>query len=296
MKCVLLQMSAVSRLDAFKDLLNSSDQRLIYAADPDEAIRIASIEHPDLIISGLADSPSESDLRYFEAIATDHPGTEHVILTSAEVDRFIPLVRMFNIGSVLVDGIDEDFRETVSYLRSIIGGSNPGFSYYFPAMQPESASIKSYAQAKEICSEIIKACPGKKSIFLDIVLDELISNAFFHAMLNLSGLSRECWLKYSDVKTDCSARMSWVHDNEKLGVSVVDPIGKLRKRDVLKWLDTGRDGFAVEEHGKGFLLVRRLMDRMIINLEPGKKTECMVIQYYNGCESLNKPLMVQESV
>jgi hypothetical protein len=78
-------------------------------------------------------------------------------------------------------------------------------------------SIQSYAQAKEACNSITGVCPGKKRHFSGYCPDELISNAFFHATLRLSGLPRECWLKYSEVKPDCPIRLTWAYDEGEGG-------------------------------------------------------------------------------
>jgi len=159
----------------------------------------------------------------------------------------------------------------------------------------QSMVIDSYAQGKEKCRQIIEHCPAERSLYLEMAIDELISNAFFHAVLKLSNLPREKWIESYDVPAGNGIKVTWGYDEEKIGVSVEDPQGNLTKTDALKWLDTKREEKADEEHGRGLLLVRKLIDRLIINIDPGKRTECIVVQYFNKQISTNnKPLMIHE--
>ena len=292
---VILLVGMQGSMSVLMDSLKGNGFNVVCAGSPDEAGGIIDGKSPDLVISELNGVPSGDNLTSFEKLQKKFPYAEQVIITGSNVDQFIPLMRRYNIGNVLLAGSEKEREETGSYLRSILIDDMCGLGYHFSEEKLKVMSIQSYAQAKEACNSITGVCPGKKGIFLDIALDELISNAFFHATLRLSGLPRECWLKYSEVKPDCPIRLTWAYDEEKVGVSVIDFQGNLRKADVLKWLDTFREGFAVEEHGRGFLLVRRLIDRMIIDIKPGKRTECIAIQYFSRQSSDNKPLMIHES-
>ena len=259
----------------------------------DEAFREICFRKPDLIVADSEMLSSEGFL-LVEKVRNLYPQIKFVLTASDEIDQRFPFLRRYNIGNVLLKGPDISDEEIAGYIQSVLTGSFFGLHHLFPETEIKSIAINTYAQAREICSEITGACHHNKSVFLEIAIDELISNAFFHAVLNLSGLSRECWYSYSEVQPDCAIRVTWARDEEKIGVSVEDPQGNLKKRDVLKWLDTCREEKDEEEHGRGFLLVRRLLDRMIINIDPGNRTECVVVQYFHKKRCLNKPLMINE--
>ena len=132
-------------------------------------------------------------------------------------------------------------------------------------------------------------------MYLEIAIDELISNAFFHGVLQMTGVPREFWSEDFVVPLEKAIKVAWTMDHEKIGVAIEDPKGNLKKTDALKWLDICRDEKLGEEHGRGLLLVRRLIDRLIINIDPGKRTECIVVQNFKH-ESVasRKPLLIHE--
>ena len=267
--------------------------RVKSACSVEEAFREICLERPDLIISDIGLSALDSSA-LFEKTENLYPGIKYVLTADCDVDQYFSLIRKYNIGNVLMKGLEFNVNEITGYVQSVLTGSFFTLHNLFSESQIKRISVSSYSQAREVFSEITGSCPHKKGFFLEIAIDELISNAFFHALLDLSGLSRECWYQYSDVQPECAIKVTWAHDREKVGVAVEDPLGNLKKNDVLKWLDTCREEKDIEEHGRGFLLVRRLIDRMIINIDPGKKTECIAVQYFNQDSRKHKPLMVNE--
>lgn len=273
------------------DLFSSQGYKTRMACNGDVALRRISEKIPDLVISDIQ-MPIMDGFTLFGILERTYPQIKHILMTSYDVDQYISLVRKYNIGNILIKGSEFSFNEVSSYVRSILCGDIFGLNRHFPGNPIQNVSVNSYIQAKKICSEIISQYPDKKSMFLEIAIDELVSNAFFHAILKLSDVPRERWPEYFEVRPECAIRVSWACDEEKIGVSVEDPRGNLKKTDVLKWLDSRREELE-EEHGRGFLLVRKLIDRLIINIDPGKRTECVVIQYFNA-NPHNKPLMIHE--
>lgn len=276
-----------------KDSFGAIGYRVKSACSVEEAFSKICLEKPDSIISDIVLAALDSSV-LFENIENLYPGIKYVLTADCDIDQYFTLVRKYNIGNVLMKGPDFNVDEITGYVQSVLTGSFFRLHHLFSESQIKRISVSSYSQAREVFSEITGSCPHKKGLFLEIAIDELISNAFFHALLDLSGLSRECWFEYSDVKPECAIKVTWAHDEEKVGVSVEDPLGNLKKKDVLKWLDICREEKDIEEHGRGFLLVRRLIDRMIINIDPGNRTECIAVQYYNQEGRKHKPLMINE--
>ncbi|NLW31250.1 MAG: response regulator [Fibrobacter sp.] len=259
-----------------------------------EAIESIKKNIPDLVISDIQ-MPLMDGFQLFKIIDTRYPSIKHILMTSYDVDRYISLIRHYNIGNILVKGSEFSITEVKSYVETLLTGNIFGLQRYFSGEKLHSVSLCSYAKAKEVSCLISKKFKGEKNIYLEIAIDELISNAFFHGVLQLSGLPRELWPEHAVIETDKAIKVTWAYDREKIGVSIEDPQGNLKKNDVLKWLDRCRAETEGEEHGRGFLLVRKLIDRLIINIDPGKKTECIIIQYYKHCSAnRNKPLMIHE--
>jgi len=260
------------------------------------ALEVINQSIPDLVISDIQ-MPIMDGFTLFRVIKDRFPGVKYILMTNYEIERHLALIREYNIGNIIVKGGDLDFAEVVSYIRALLTGDIFGVKRYFPHTPISNETIVSYEQAKEISSRIAKECPGKNGFYLEVAVNELISNAVFHGVLQLTGIPREFWREDYEINSQESIKLTWARDDYKIGVSVEDPKGNLKKGDVLRWLDRFNVelGENEQEHGRGFLIVRKLIDRFIVNIDPGKRTECIIIQYFNrDYGSQKKPLLIHE--
>lgn len=249
---------------------------------------------PDLVISDI-NMPGMDGFQLFSIIHEKYPDIRHILMTSYDVDKYISIIRKYNIGNILTKGAGLNLIEVTGYIQSILSGDIFGLERYIPDKPLQQKSLIRYSDAKYVCDEITAEVPKKLQPYLEVAIDELVSNAFFHGVLQLTGIPRELWRDDQQIDEGSAIKVSWVQDSEKIGVAIEDPRGNLKKTDVLKWLDTRREEQIGSEHGRGLMLVRKLIDRMIINIDPGKRTECIVIQYLNKNPDIaNKPLMVHE--
>jgi CheY-like chemotaxis protein/anti-sigma regulatory factor (Ser/Thr protein kinase) len=260
-----------------------------------EALSRIAEKEPDIVISDIR-MPVMDGIELFRTIKENSPHIKLVLMTGNNIDEYLSLIRRHNIGNILVKGPDFSLKEVDSYIASILTGDIFGLSRYFPRSKVHRVIIDSYNRSEEVCALISKQCRDHSEMFLKMAIDELISNAVFHGVLQLTGIPREQWRNDLEIPPHDAITVSWVHDTEKIGVAVEDPKGNLKKVDALRWLDQSDvNGREEEEHGRGLYLVRRLIDRFIINIDPGKRTECIVLQYFNR-DHLNqhKPLQIHE--
>lgn len=276
------------------DILQFQGYDTSEAFNGEDALEKIEKNIPDLVISDI-NMPGMDGFQLFSVIQQKYPDIRHILMTSYDVDRYISIIRKYNIGNILTKGAELNLAEVTGYIKSILSGDIFGLERYFPGAPLQQKSLIRYSDAKHVCDEIIVGIPRKLQPYLEVSIDELVSNAFFHGVLQVTGIPRELWRDDQQIDTASAIKVSWVQDSEKIGVAIEDPRGNLKKTDVLRWLDTCREEQAGTEHGRGLMLVRKLIDRMIINIDPGKRTECIVIQYLNKNPDIaNKPLMIHE--
>lgn len=277
------------------DFLLHEGYSVAIANNGKSALDLIKVSLPNLVISDIQ-MPLMDGFELLSILKSQFPSVKHIMMTSFDIDQYIKHMRKFNIGNVLAKGSDFNLSEVAAYVKAILTGDVFGIERYFLKPLCKKKQIKNYAEAKKLYGSILSMIPGKKGFFLEIAIDELIANAIFHGSLNLSKLPREQWSENLNIPEAFAIKIAWCVDEEKIGISIEDPRGKLKKTDVLKWLDTySNHSQDNEEHGRGLFLVRRLIDRLIINILPGKRTECIIIQYLNrNTIYYNKPLLVHE--
>jgi two-component system, response regulator, stage 0 sporulation protein F len=265
------------------------------AADGAAALSLIEEQIPDIVLSDIR-MPVMDGIELFRIIRERFQRVRHVLMTGYNVDDYIALIRKHNIGNILVKGPDFNFADIDNRVTSLLTGDIFGLGRYFPGRRLTSTAIDSYQRSEEVCALIERQCRACSDAFLHMAVDELIANAVFHGVLRLTGVPREEWRGDIALPADGAITVTWACDEEKIGVAVEDHKGNLKKVDALRWLDKeDASGRERGEHGRGLYMVRRFIDRFIINIDPGKRTECIIIQYFNRDHIHQfKPLLINE--
>jgi CheY-like chemotaxis protein/anti-sigma regulatory factor (Ser/Thr protein kinase) len=276
------------------ELFSSQGYIVRTAGNGIDALALMQQKIPDLVISDIQ-MPGMGGFELFRILKSKYPSVKHIMMTSYDVDRYISSVREHNIGNIILKGADFSLEEISSYVKSLLTGDIFGLKRFFPGCEIKTISIQSYAHTKDIIPTITQMASSDRAVYLEIAIDELVSNAFFHGVLQMTGVPRELWSEDFVVPAEKAVKVSWAVDESKIGVAIEDPQGNLKKEAALRWLDSCRDEKNSEEHGRGLMLVRKLIDRLIINIDPGKRTECIVIQYNESVKNISrKPLLIHE--
>ncbi|MBD3346836.1 MAG: response regulator [Chitinivibrionales bacterium] len=252
--------------------------------------------HPHMVISDIQ-MPEMDGFALIRELQKNFPGIKRILMTGYDIDSYVDMIRQHNIGNVLPKGSDFNLNELSHYIHNLLTGEIFGLERYFPKETIKTNIACTHAQAQKICSTIVEHYPSKGAVFLEIAIDELISNAVFHGVLQMTNKSRSEWSDDYTLAKEDAVTISWANDDEKIGVAVEDPKGNLKKTDVLNWLDNRIDENILNEneHGRGFLLLRRLIDKFIVNIDPGKKTECIILNYFDReRKKSRKPLLIHE--
>ncbi|MBD3243226.1 MAG: response regulator [Chitinivibrionales bacterium] len=259
----------------------------------EEALGLLESTPVDVVMSDIQ-MPRMDGFALLAAVKERYPHIRRVLVTAYNIDDYLSYLRDHDVADILPKGAGLRSEEMDAYLDALITGRLFGLDPYFRDTPIHVERIRSYHDARRVCASIVENRRVRDPLYLEMVVDELISNAVFHGVLH--GVPRSEWNEGFVVGEGESVDVAWACDDEKIGVSVADPKGKLKKADILRWFerplsDTGE----TEEHGRGLLLVRRLIDRFIINIRPGTITECIVLQFHTPVsDSSQKPLLVHE--
>jgi anti-sigma regulatory factor (Ser/Thr protein kinase) len=84
-------------------------------------------------------------------------------------------------------------------------------------------------------------------------------------------------------------------DLDRIGIAIVDQGGRVTADEILYWLDRNISGAGLmDTHGRGVYLIHRLVDRVLINIAPGQRTEILILDYFNTAFTANKPLYINQ--
>lgn len=279
-----------------RDILEAKGYWVKEAGDGVEALACLAAERFDMVISDIQ-MPRCNGFELFECMGQNYPAVKRVLMTGADIDEQLDAVRRYEVGNILSKGGQIQVGEIGDYIGRLLSGEVFGLQRYLDGARVESRMIRTNADVEDVIAQVLEVFEGSAAVFAEMALNELISNAIFHGILQMSGVPRERWDGEFCLDESTPLRVSWGVDGQKAGVAVADPMGMLRKRDVLRWLDHRIDEQLVgeEEHGRGLLLVRKLMDRFIINIERGRQTECIMLHYFDrSVGRQRKPLLVHE--
>ena len=281
----------------FLDILRKNGYESFEAVNGAEAFSQIPTIKPDLIISDIQ-MPVMDGFELFQKVEESFPSIKRVLVTGYNIDEYISHIRTYNVGNILVKNAEVRIDEIASYLDSLLTGDIFGLKRYFPDTQIHTGCISDNESAQQLCTDIVESYGAADQIYLEMAINEIINNAVYHGVLKCSDIPREEWVQ-SYKLSDCEngIKYSWARDAEKIGISIEDPSGNLKKTDVLKWLDhkVKEKNNNEDEHGRGFLLIRKIIDRFIINIAPSQRTECILLQYINRTSHRgNKPLLIHE--
>jgi anti-sigma regulatory factor (Ser/Thr protein kinase) len=129
-----------------------------------------------------------------------------------------------------------------------------------------------------------------------LLLDELVSNALFHAGGEATAPGRLHKCATLGTTQSQPITVEWGYDEEKFGISVSDVGGALTARQVLEKITHHRDGHGIDdESGRGLYISRMLSDRMFITIAPAIRTEVVIMNYFNPIYKGFKSIFINES-
>lgn len=265
---------------------------------------LAALRHApfDLLLSDIH-MPGMGGFELFSRISTEFPALQKVLVSEYGIDHYMDEIPAHDVGNVLIktDPIDADaLRLLVRQLatRDIFGlerHMKPGFT-----LQTERiCSPFEISGLSERLAEFYGKRDGQGK--LRTVLAELLTNAVFYGARKEDGAHKDNWNTDFELPPAEAITVSHGQDSEKVGFSISDPGGRLDKKTLLYWLHrhmvkdtTGLPKGILDTHGRGLFIARKMVDRLLIHVDPGKRCECIALKYHKPRDSRLKPLHIIE--
>ncbi len=272
---------------------------VVTAGSAAEALDLLDREAYDLVISDVI-MPEMDGIGFLTEVHKRFPKVRMALITSSNIDDYIDFVRESAVCSVIPKAIPFNFAEVEKIITGILTGEVFGIARYLGSDDGVVAGtfcVKSSGEAHLVRDKIVEEIEKKFSQVGDtkLVLDEILTNAVYHAPVREDG--SEKYAMFSEVALEPSEYIyvEFGYDSEKYGVSVLDNCGTLTRETVLSKMERQIKGEGDKDNsGRGLHICRLFADRLIVNIERGKRTEVIALNFLNGKYSGYKPLYINE--
>ena len=228
-----------------------------------------------------------------EAIKKLDPDVKAGMITGFNVDDYIKMALDKGVYNIICK-MDSP-PEIIKTVDNLITGENIfGIeSHLDDAREIRKIKITETKTLKSAIQEILDYAADyldeEKIYGLKTGLVEMGTNAIYHAY---------GYEKGSNVKLKENEEV-YIHygvDSKKLAVVILDISGSLTKEKVLTQLNKGINPAPedlIASGGRGIFLTRYLCDKVVVNIEPLKRSEVILIMYFNDYIE-SKPLLINQ--
>lgn len=276
-----------------------NDRYNVYTAeDAGSAFALLENTSVDLVISDI-NMPGMMGFDLLKKVREKYPKIKTALITAYNVNDYVRMAKENDISNIISKSTPFNFDEFDSIVQNLVTEQIFGLDKY---MLPDYSLLKEYLildsnlinEVEIDIIEIISAFHPTEP-YINILLEELITNAIYHAPVDKNG--KEKYVKHSHVSLDESeaVKVCLGRDSEKYGVSVLDTSGKLTKEQALYRFDRHIHGEGLlDENGRGLHMSRIYSDRFIINIKKNVATEAIFLNFFNNKYKGYKPLFINE--
>jgi len=275
---------------------------ILDAPNGQKALEIVRNQDVALVISDIQ-MPGMKGYELLGEVKKINPQIKRMLITAYSVDEYIRCALEHDVGTIYSKSALFSHEEFAQDIKKIITGDIFGLEHYFSDISAgQHFFVTASSQIDHVCQKICDTYPDvNRRSKLNIILHEIIVNAFVYGGSGWSNRNRKAFDWNKVLREQQAVSVQYQYDDTKFAVSVCDNAGLLRKEDCLKSIyrqvTTDEHGLPIgllDEHGRGIFLTRRYIDKVQVNVDPGKKTEVLLINYFHTPPVDNKPILVNQ--
>lgn len=284
------------------DYLKDHYRTVLQASNGDEALEMLKKSEVSMIISDI-NMPGIKGFDLLKEVKHSYPHIKRILMTAYNVEEYLELAIQYEVSNIFVKTAPFQFNELLILIEKLRNNNIFGISHYFgPDAQVEHLKIcSSHTLHEDACRIVNFFGHESESNRLQLVVVELLTNALFYGVRGEDPDKKELWDHDFILSDDAAVNVTIARDAAKYGISVGDNGGKLKREDVLYWLNRqitrDKDGLPLglyDTHGRGLFIARKYIDRLIVNIDQDRKTEIIVINYFSKEIAGFKPLYINE--
>jgi len=268
------------------------------ATAQDQALELCQTTNFDLILSDIK-LHNDNGFVFLEQAKKYQPQALRILMTAYDVNTFIHDAISYGITNIIAKTIPLNFEEIKIIVTSLLEGPTFGIGRFLNLDTSNLIHFRLHStdEITDMRRSIAQHFGDTRRGVGDIIflLDEITSNALYHANVFTDG--RPKYLKPEKVVLEDTEVIEVVcgYDNSRYVVSVTDNAGTLKALTVLEKIARNLSGENLNDRsGRGLYVSRMLSDRMVITIEPGIKTEIILMNYLNKTFSGFKSLFINE--
>lgn len=288
--------------DLLSEFLKSLGLRVSKAEDGVDALEMLKKHKVDLVLSDI-NMPRMNGIELLKKVREKYPDTRRILITSYDVEEYFDLALEHDIGNIIPKTAPFNLDDVEMVVQRVLTEEIFGLERYLqPGTDITRERVRSPDRIQACSENIANNCEDPvMAEKLNLVAVELLTNALFYGARQENGDKKEEWETDFTLPEHEAIELCQGKDQEKIGLSVADPFGRLKKKDVLYWLSrqssTDEDGLPVgvfDTHGRGLFIARSHVDSLIINIKAGRRTEIIALLYSNKPYEGGKPLYINE--
>lgn len=270
------------------------------SCDAPDAKAMISQKTYDLVLSDI-NLPTDDGFSILEHVQEVSPTTKTALITAYKVEDYIRMAKKTGVFNIIAKTAPFNFQELSTMINNLLipGSAFNLANYMGPDAEITEMTITCSDQIMDVFYALrtfFSEANAKHVDDLSTAMIEALTNSVYHvAKLSDGSLKYQKGQFIEKLDPEEYVFVTFGKDKERVGVSISDQGGRITADEILYWLDRNISGSGLlDTHGRGVYLIHTLVDRLVINISPGKRTEIIVLDYFSNEFCSNRPLYINQ--